>query len=92
MKRCDQTQRVASHGARKLSDLKEGSSCLIAGFCGCEKSACELQRMGLVAGELVRVIRTGSCMLVECGGFQMALRSEMGRMVEVLDWNDASVA
>lgn len=74
-----------SPGPHRLSDVQAGKCCVISGFCGCEKSACELQRMGLLAGDVVRVIRTGACMMIECGGCRLALRQEVGRLVTVCD-------
>ncbi len=76
----------------RLSDVEAGKSCVISGFCGCEKSACELQRMGLLAGDVVRVIRTGACMMIECGGCRLALRRDIGRFVTVCEPDNVRAA
>ena len=85
MKKCCHKAADPGREPHRLSDVKAGKCCVISGFCGCEKSACELQRMGLLAGDVVRVIRTGACMMIECGGCRLALRQEVGRLVTVCD-------
>lgn len=69
----------------KLSGLPKGSLCLVTGMDVSKSAAVRmLHRMGIVEGEIVRVLSAGDCMMVDCGGSRIAVRREIAHTVQVV--------
>lgn len=72
------------HHSSTLAYQAQGSTCVIVGLGNCCRANQHLHRMGLVEGECVKVISTGKCMMVECGGVRIALCRKLAGSVEVI--------
>lgn len=76
---------MSYEGATKLSGLARGSLCLVTGMDSRDTVAVRLlHRIGIVEGELVRVLCCGDCMMLDCCGNRIAVRREIAHAVQVV--------